>query len=157
MSTEARIVHHSDKGFIRTVVFLRWMLIILASYLMFFTYLNTPSFEAVVAFALAFGTSNVVFSLMPADYFRRISFQRTVLMLDIAFGCITLYLLRVPGTYVYVAFGLIYLLAAIRRDLKAVGFCSLECCLWCGSPVSTARVLRSAGRSSRPSAGLKTF
>jgi len=126
------MVQHSDKSFIRSFIFLRWMLIILASYLMFFTYLNTPLFESVVGFALAFGTSNVVLSLLPPEYFRRSTLQKAVVVLDIAFGCTALYLLRVPGTYLFFAFSLIYLLAAIRRDLKAVGFSLLAVSLFFG-------------------------
>jgi diguanylate cyclase (GGDEF)-like protein len=132
MSTEARIVQHSDRGFIRSFIFLRWMLIILASYLLFFTYLNTPNFEAVVGFALAFGTSNVVLSLLPPEYFRRSTIQKTVVILDVSFGCATFYLLRVPNTYLFLAFTLIYLLAAVRRDLKAVGFSLLAVSLFFG-------------------------
>ena len=132
MSTEARIVQNSDKGFIRSFVLLRWMLIILGAYLTFFSYLYRPMFGAVVGFILVFAGSNVVFALLPGEYFRRPAFQRTVVILDIVFGCATFYLLRVPDTYLYVPFILIYLLATIRRELKDVAFSLVAVCLFYG-------------------------
>lgn len=132
MSAETKIVQNSDKGFIRSFIFLRWMLIILAAYLTVFPYLKSPSLSSVVAFVALFAASNVLFTWLPTENFRRPRFQKLVLTLDIVFCCVTFYLLQVPGTYLCVPFVLIYLLAALRRDLKAVGFSLLAVCLFYG-------------------------
>ena len=132
MSAETRIVQNSDKGFIRSFIFLRWMLIILGAYLTFFAYLESAIFGTVVAFIVLFAASNVALTLLPTAYFRRPGFQKLILTLDILFGCATFYLLRVSEPYLVVPFVLIYLLAAFRRDLKAVAFSLLAVCLFYG-------------------------
>jgi diguanylate cyclase (GGDEF)-like protein len=132
MRADAKIVQNSDKGFIRSFIFLRWMLVILGAYLTFFAYLESEMFGRVVAFIVLFAASNVAFTFLPSGYFRRPGFQKLVALGDLLFGCTTLYLLRVPPTYLFVPFMLIYLLAAIRRDIKAVAFSLVSVCLFYG-------------------------
>jgi diguanylate cyclase (GGDEF)-like protein len=132
MNTEANCIHQSDKGYIRSFIFLRWMLVILGAYLTFFSYVDKSMFSAVVVFIVTFAASNVALMLTPERYFRVARFQTAVVVTDIAFGCATFYLLKVPGTLLYVPFMLIYLMAAIKRDLKAVSFSLIAVSLFYG-------------------------
>ena len=132
MSAEAKIVQHSDQGSIRSLIFLRWMLIILGAYLTFFPYLGSPMFASVVAFIALFAGSNVVFTLLRPEYLRRPAFQKLIHVLDMGFASAIFYLLRGSDPYLCVPFILIYLLAAIRRDLKAAAFSMVAVCLFYG-------------------------
>src|SRR5262245_1695834 len=122
MTAGSTVFHQPDTKYIRSFIFARWLLVILAAYLTFFSYVQTPMFLGVVVFMMAFAASNVVYMLLPATHVRAESFQKTIVLVDVFFGCATFYLLRVPETYLYIPFMLIYVMAAIRRDLKVVAF-----------------------------------
>ena len=122
----------SDKEYIRSFLFLRWLIVLLASYLTFFSYIEKPMFLWVVLFAAAFAMSNVVFMLLPPACFRNVAHQKAIIIADVLFCCMTFYLLKVPGTYLYFPFMLIYIMAAIRRDMKAVAFSLISVSLFHG-------------------------
>src|SRR5437667_8032279 len=104
----------------KAVLSLRWLLVILASYLTLFSYLGTEGFSVVFGFALAFSASNVLLMMVPRLQFTGKRTQVAIALLDVFFVSGTLYLLRIPGQYLYVAFVAIFLLAVICRDLRLV-------------------------------------
>src|SRR5438552_13476862 len=106
----------------KAVLSLRWLLVILASYLTLFSYLGTERFPLVFGFALAFSASNVALMMIPRQQFTAKKAQTSIAVLDLLFVSCTLYLLRVPDNYLYVAFGTIFLLAVVWRDLRLVQF-----------------------------------
>src|SRR3989442_1648999 len=106
----------------KAVLSLRWLLVILASYLILFSYLGTERFPVVFAFALAFSISNVVLVLIPRRQFISNKTQAAIAFLDLIFVIGILYLLRIPGNYLYIVFAAIFLLAIIWRDLRLVLF-----------------------------------
>src|ERR1051326_8270844 len=112
----------SDVDYRKAALSLRWLLIILASYLSVFTYLGTELFQYVFALALAFAASNVVLMLIPRRHFRAALVQRATAILDLLFVSAILFLLRVPENYLYLAFLMIFVLAVIWRDLRIVLF-----------------------------------
>lgn len=107
---------------LNAVLSLRWLLVILASYLTLFSYLGTELFPYVAAVAVAFSFSNVALMLVPRRRFTRRSVQNATSILDVVFVIATLYLLRVPGNYLYVGFIAMFILAALWRDLRLVLF-----------------------------------
>jgi diguanylate cyclase (GGDEF)-like protein len=106
----------------KAVLSLRWLLIILASYLTLFSYLGTETFPIVFAVAVAFSASNVVLMLVPRHRFTENGIQRGVVVLDFLFVASTLYFLRVSETYLYIAFVGVFVLALLWRDLRLVLF-----------------------------------
>src|SRR5438552_2278422 len=112
----------SDTDHRKAVLSLRWILIILASYLTLFTYLGTDTFPIVFVVAVAFSASNAALMLVPSYRFTDRSIQRAVVLMDLFFVTSTLYLLRVSETYLYVAFVGVFLLAVLWRDLRLVLF-----------------------------------
>ena len=101
---------------------LRWLLVILASYLTLFSYLGTERFPIVFFVALAFSISNIVLMLIPRRRFTSNGVQTAVTLLDLIFVSATLYLLRAPENYLYVAFIAVFILAVVWRDLRLVLF-----------------------------------
>src|SRR5436305_12857945 len=85
----------------KAVLSLRWLLVILASYLTLFSYLGTERFPFVFAFALAFSISNVVLMLITQRQFTRKNLQHGIAVLDLIFVSGILYLLRLPENYLY--------------------------------------------------------
>jgi diguanylate cyclase (GGDEF)-like protein len=132
MTTDATSFHQTDKEYIQSFLFLRWLLVILSSYLTFFLYVDKPTFPLVVGFVLAFASSNVACMLLHPRYFRLVAFQRAIIVADVFFACMTIFLLRIPGTYLYLPFILIYVMAALRRDLKVVAFSLIAVSLFHG-------------------------
>src|SRR5262245_55242791 len=101
----------------RSFLWLRWLLIIVASYLTLFSHLASADFSALFAFVLLFTASNLGLTLLSEAMFERPSIRRAVTIIDLVFVTATFYVLRVPNTYFYIGFGLIFLLAVIWRDL----------------------------------------
>lgn len=106
----------------KPILSLRWLLIILASYLTLFTYLGSESFPWVFGTAIAFAFTNVVLSVLPRRHFASARVQRILSILDLIFVAATLYFLRVPETYFYLAFLAVFVLALFWRDLRLVLF-----------------------------------
>src|SRR5215471_17711401 len=106
----------------KAVLSLRWLLVILASYLTLFSYLGTEVFPVVFGVALGFSLSNVALMVVPRRKFLDSQVQTAVTVLDLIFISATLYLLRSPQHYLYIAFIAIFVLAVIWRDLRLVLF-----------------------------------
>jgi diguanylate cyclase (GGDEF)-like protein len=106
----------------KAVLSLRWLLVILGSYLTLFSYVGTERFLHVFAFALAFSASNVVLMLFPRQQFTDKKTQAAIAVVDFVFVFGILYLLRIPDNYLYLAFAAIFLLAVVWRDLRLVLF-----------------------------------
>src|SRR5689334_7227184 len=85
----------------KAVLSLRWLLVILASYLTLFSYLGTEGFSVVFGFALAFSMSNVLLMMIPRQQFTSKRTQLSIAMLDVFFVSGTLYFLRMPEQYLY--------------------------------------------------------
>src|SRR5262245_28205243 len=117
----------------RSFLSLRWLLIILASYLTVFSYVGAPAFNYVFAFALLFAASNSALSLLPVAVFQSPGVQRGIIITDVVFVSGAFFLLRQPETYFYVPFVLVFLLAVIWRDLRVVLFSVLVVSLLYGT------------------------
>jgi diguanylate cyclase (GGDEF)-like protein len=113
---------HPDIDHRKAVLLLRWLLIILASYLTLFTYLGTGTFPVVFAIALAFTASNVGLMVVPRQRFTSVALQRALEVVDILFVAATLYFLRGSETHLYLAFVGVFILAVVWRDLRLVCF-----------------------------------
>src|SRR5215468_3999396 len=83
----------------KAVLSLRWLLVILASYLTLFSYLGTEVFPVVFGVALGFSLSNVALMVVPRRKFLDSQVQTSVTVLDLIFISATLYLLRAPQHY----------------------------------------------------------
>ena len=112
----------SDIDHRKAILSLRWLLVILASYLTLFSYVGTELFPFVFGFALAFSASNFALMLIPRTQFLTRRARALISVLDFFFVSATLYLLRVPEDYLYVTFAAIFILALIWRDLRLVLF-----------------------------------
>src|SRR6185369_12216969 len=117
----------------KAVLSLRWLLVILASYLTLFSYVSKDAFPFVFALALGFSLSNVALMLIPRQLFLENKIQSAVAVCDILFVAATLYLLRVQDNYVHIAFILLFLLAVVWRDLRLVLFSLLVVSLLFGT------------------------
>src|SRR5262249_51226260 len=104
----------------KAVLSLRWLLVILASYLTLFSYTGTEQFPVAFGIALAFSLTNIVLIFIPRQYFTANLTQTAVAILDLVFVSFTLYLLRIPGNYLYLAFLAIFVVALWWRDLRLV-------------------------------------
>src|SRR3974377_1562835 len=85
----------------KAVLSLRWLLVILASYLTLFNYICTEQFPFVFGVALAFSVTNIVLMLIPRQEFTANRIQTGVALVDLVFVSLTLYLLRIPGNYLF--------------------------------------------------------
>src|SRR6516225_6209193 len=81
----------------KAVLSLRWLLVILASYLTLFSYVGTEGFRFAFGFSLAFSISNIVLMLVPSQQFTDRRTQLSITLLDVFFVISTLYLLRIPS------------------------------------------------------------
>jgi diguanylate cyclase (GGDEF)-like protein len=120
--TELKPKSGSEIDHRKAILSLRWLLVILASYLTLFSYLGTELFPFVFGFALAFSASNFALMLIPRTRFLTRRVRVLISVLDFFFVSATLYLLRVPEDYLYVTFAAIFILALIWRDLRLVLF-----------------------------------
>jgi len=116
----------------KAVLSLRWLLVILASYLTVFSYLGAEGFLLASGVALAFSASNVVLMLIPQERFTGSGIQKAVTFRDLIFVPATLYLLRGQEHYLYVAFIAIFVLAVLWHDLRLVLFSLLSVSLLFG-------------------------
>jgi len=113
---------HGEIDHRNAVLSLRWLLVIVASYLTVFSYIGTRLFPLVFGIALAFSLSNVALMLIPRSRFMDRGVQRAVAAGDLVFISMTFFLLRAPGNYLFIAFIAFIILAAVWRDLRLVLF-----------------------------------
>ena len=112
--TESEIDHR------KAVLSLRWLLVILASYLTLFSYIGSEQFPVAFGIALAFFLTNIVLIFVPRQQFMADRTLNRVAILDLVFVSLTLYLLRIQGNYLYLGFLAIFVLALLWRDLRLV-------------------------------------
>src|SRR3954454_23510880 len=86
----------------RSFISLRWMVVILASYLTLFSHLSSPNFPVFFIFAILFAAANVGLAFVRPELFEQKSTQWAIAACDVVFICGTLFLLQVPNTYLYV-------------------------------------------------------
>jgi len=105
----------------RSLLLLRWLMIILAAYLTVFRYLPTSNIRFAVMFAAAFALSNILLTVMSSGIpFAKI--QSALSITDVLFVSTTFFLLRAPGTYIYIGFLVVFLMAAIWREFMVLLF-----------------------------------
>ncbi len=122
MPTDDKLELHLPTEHRRAHLSLRWLLIILASYLTLFSYLSQPNFLLVFVYVLAFTFSNIAISLIPGRSFELPNVQKVIAGMDLVFVSGAFYLLRGPETYLYVALLAVFVLALLWRDLRLVLF-----------------------------------
>jgi diguanylate cyclase (GGDEF)-like protein len=113
---------HSEIDHRKAVLALRWLLIILASYLTLFSHIGSEEFPVVSGASLVFALSNIILLFVDREIFTETSVRAGIALLDVIFVGATLYFLRVPGNYLYLAFLGIFVLALLWRDLRLVLF-----------------------------------
>src|SRR5262245_2860064 len=106
----------------KAVLSLRWLLLILASYLTVFSYAGSYGLPVVFGIAVAFAVSNIGLMIIPSQRFVEDNVQRAIAVFDVLFIAAILYVLRVPDNYLYIAFIGIIILALIWRDFRLVLF-----------------------------------
>jgi diguanylate cyclase (GGDEF)-like protein len=106
----------------KSLLSLRWLLIILASYLTVFSYVGASEFRFVFGFALFFSGTNIALSLLPLRLYQTKELQWALAATDVICVSTGFYLLRQPGTYFFLPFVLVFLLAVLWRDLRVVLF-----------------------------------
>jgi diguanylate cyclase (GGDEF)-like protein len=117
--------YEPEKDYVRSFILLRWLLLILAAYLTLFPNVAGPSFGLVYVFIVGFAASNIVCMVVPYTRFQSHTFRLGIMLTDVIFVSVTFYLLRIPNTYLFVPFILVFVMAEIWRDLKIVGFALL--------------------------------
>lgn len=116
-TAESHLLEHR-----RSVLSLRWLLIILGCYLTLFPRLGSPNFIAVFGFAIIFALTNVGAGMIRRSLFDSRGMQIALTVADIVFVCSTFFLLRGHDTYLYLSFVAVFLLAVVWRDLKILVF-----------------------------------
>ena len=106
----------------RSFLLLRWLIIILASYLTLFSNLRSQNFVGIFVVVIAFSVSNVAIGFLPRKSFLAVRSSRLVTVIDSIFICGFIYLLRTSGPPIYLPLMGILLLAFVWRDLKVVLF-----------------------------------
>src|SRR5215472_5830777 len=86
--TESEIDHR------KAVLSLRWLLVILASYLTLFSYIGSEQFPVAFGIALAFSLTNIILIFVLRQHFTAAHTLNGVAILDLVFVFLTLYLLR---------------------------------------------------------------
>lgn len=112
---------HPSQESKKSFLLLRWLLIILASYLTIFSRLSEspgPVFLVVIAFWL----SNLAVMLIPAQRLLEDRFTQFITLIDLALVSCCFYLLRVPGNYVWAGALLIFAVASLFRNLQVLFF-----------------------------------
>jgi diguanylate cyclase (GGDEF)-like protein len=121
-SRDSKLQFDREAEYRKSFLSLRWLTVILASYLAIFTHLSTDQFSASIIFSLLYAASNVAVALIPLGRLQRPEIQRAIAAADFVFVAATFYFLRVTGTYLHLIFVLIFLLGLIWRELRLVLF-----------------------------------
>src|SRR5882672_11032158 len=88
----------------RSLILLRWLLIVLAAYLTVFRYLPTSNFTFAVMFVAAFALTNILLTIVSSGNTPFAKIQRALAITDVLFVSATFFLLRAPDTYIYLGF-----------------------------------------------------
>jgi diguanylate cyclase (GGDEF)-like protein len=117
-------IRHSrpDSEHRKSLILLRWLMIIMAAYLTIFRYLPTTKITFAVMFVAAFAMTNVVLTFLSSRKFSSSKLQRALLVTDILFVSATFFLLRAPETFIYLGFLVVFVMAAIWREFTVLLF-----------------------------------
>src|SRR6187455_2387524 len=88
----------------KSLILLRWLMIIMAAYLTIFRYLPTTKITFAVMFVAAFALTNIVLTVLSSHSVLSQRLQRALLITDVLFVSATFFLLRAPDTYIYLGF-----------------------------------------------------
>src|SRR5207249_10733762 len=97
--TELKPKSGSDIDHRKAILSLRWLLIILASYLTLFSYIGTEQFSLVFGTAIAFSLSNLALTFIPKRQFLQSIVQHGIAFLDVLFVFAMLKFLPTPVSY----------------------------------------------------------
>jgi len=106
----------------KSVILLRWLMIIMAAYLMVFRYLPTTKITFAVMFVAAFALTNIVLTVLSSRKYSSSKLQRALLVTDVLVVSATFFLLRAPDTYIYLGFLVVFVMAAIWREFMVLLF-----------------------------------
>ena len=106
----------------RSFLLLRWLIIILASYLTLFSNLRSQNFIGIFVLVVAFSVSNIAMGFLPKRSFVAVRSSRLAILVDAIFICGFLYLLRLSGPPIHFPLMGIFILVIIWRDLRIVLF-----------------------------------
>src|SRR5215471_5845651 len=105
----------------KTWVQLRWLLILFGAALTGFLYLPRSSAETVLV-TVVFALSNIVLGVTAPEKLLLRKVRWIVDGIDVLLVSATLFLLRAPGTYLYLGFIFVVVMAAIWRETKLLLF-----------------------------------
>src|SRR5262245_66499558 len=88
----------------RSILSLRWLVVILASYLTLFSHVYTTNFALLFTFVLLFAVTNIVLAFIPGALFESRKIRNWVTVTDVLFVGGTFFLLRSPQTYLFILF-----------------------------------------------------
>ena len=107
----------------RSFILLRWLLVILCSYLVLFGRVREePLSFQVLSVVGGFFLSNIVLALLPPAGLAFAQARHLVIAMDAVFISLSLYHLRVDGPQIHVAFIAVFLVAIIWADLRLIMF-----------------------------------
>jgi diguanylate cyclase (GGDEF)-like protein len=122
MTAPTTAQYQPERDYVRSFLLLRWLLLILASYLIIFPNADKGNFAFHYGFIVAFTASNIVCMFLSYDRLLSEKFRKTIAVVDVFFVSVTFFLLSVKDTYLFLAFILVYIMAEVWRDLKVVAF-----------------------------------
>src|SRR5262245_20056860 len=85
--------HRPETEYRRSILSLRWLVVILASYLTLFGHLYSTNFALLFAFVIVFAGTNIVLALIPESLFESQRIRTFVTITDVLFVGGTFYLL----------------------------------------------------------------
>ncbi len=102
-------------------ILLRWLLILFGAALTGFLYLPRSTSETLIV-TVAFALTNIAITLTAPERLHSPAVRRIIAAVDVLMVSATLYLLRAPGTYLYVGFIFVIVIAAFWRDIAVLLF-----------------------------------
>ena len=109
------------KHHIKSFILLRWLVLLVAAYLAWFSSIVEPPFPGFVTFLAVFAVSNILCMLAPRETIESRPVRHSIMISDIIFAAITFYFLRDSSTYFYVAFAVAFAVGAVWRNLTFSG------------------------------------
>src|SRR6185436_11259104 len=122
MPTDSMRHYRPESEHRKSLILLRWLMIILAAYLTVFRYLPTSNLKFAVLFVAAFALTNILLTVTTARNIPFSRIQSALAITDVLFVSATFFLLRAPDTYIYLGFLIVFLMAAIWREFMVLLF-----------------------------------
>ncbi|MDI7259482.1 MAG: PAS domain S-box protein [Thermodesulfobacteriota bacterium] len=125
---EERMNPEDSKGSKQLVLRLRWVTILITSYLVLFAGgISSPRFTPVLLISV-YLLSNILAYLLPASYFVKRSFFCGLLLFDTFFVSLGIYITPTLETDFYLVYFLVILIASIARSFKLLMVTALVIC-----------------------------